>query len=114
MRGVMLCSIFFSRPPKAKLALCYREASQPLEEYKLCTPMQEKNAVERKFFSGASRTFLPLLLLSKRARPLLVGLQRVDVALGHSRHLWEPPGSAVLKWPTPHFILILALEDSPA
>jgi hypothetical protein len=54
----MLYSIFFSRPPKAKLALWYREASPPFEEYKLCTRMQEKNAGKRKIFSG-SRPYFP-------------------------------------------------------
>lgn len=73
MRGAMLCSIFFSRPPKAKLALWYREASPPFEEYKLCTRMQEKKQLGEKFRQVAGRTFVPLLLLSKRAWSLLGG-----------------------------------------
>jgi hypothetical protein len=53
----MQYSIFFSRPPKVRLALEYREASSPFEEYKLCTRMQGKNARERKFFEPGKRTF---------------------------------------------------------
>jgi hypothetical protein len=50
-------SIFFSRPPKVKLAFRLLEANSRFEEYRLCARMQEKNAGKRKIFGW--ETVLP-------------------------------------------------------
>src|SRR5260221_9298015 len=65
------CSIFFSRPPKVTLAFQFLEASSPFEEYSLCSRMQEKNDVRRKFFQVgysyfSTRRFVPAAALARR------------------------------------------------
>jgi hypothetical protein len=84
---------------------------------------KKKMQLREKSFQVAGRTFLPLLLLSKRAWPLLVGPRKFDFAREQtSRRLWEPPARfavpaarfACVKLAYTIFHTNSCLEDSPA